>query len=218
MAGDQPSQLDDAPDDDSGHESPLDFCGWCFESIDRDAEHIPHALDRSIANPGNSYFFEGRIDDHLVFGIVPQPGCIPAYADAGAVVILCSEMCRAELQIAVIRHQRRGRGETVPPLIPSPAKRARAEELLKHHCAWCLAPLDDALVETVPTRIPDLDIEPGGVLRVAVGDRMVHGLVAPPGFLPDIPDHNVFFVTCSRTCSEALSAAIRDDLASLRPH
>jgi hypothetical protein len=105
MTRHRPADHDPGPDD----ASPLDFCGWCFDWISREAEHFTHAVDRSVADPVEAAFFEGRIDDHLVFGIVPQPGCHPEVAGAGAVVVLCSDDCRTDLQLAIARHEARWR-------------------------------------------------------------------------------------------------------------
>jgi hypothetical protein len=199
--------------------SPLDFCGWCFEWIDEDADHLRERLDRSVADSRNSLFFDGHIDGRAVFGIVPQPGCAPELAGAGAVVILCSESCRQELQIAVARHEARARGEDVPPLTPSAAERAEAENLLKEHCPWCLGHIaDDAPVVTVATRMSDLDVEAGAIVSINVGNRMPHALVVPPGLLPEHPDCNVVFIACSPDCAKALSALLHDDMARQRPH
>lgn len=193
--------------------TPLDCCAWCLKWIGRRADRRVVPLELAEAPAPGEHFAEILIDDHPLFGIVPQPGS--PYLEAGAhlVVIVCGVRCAEALEEGLRADAARGRGETPGPhREPTEEERRKAERLVRRVCAWCLKPIPRTapVVGVHCTLLGDQD-RSAGMTAIMIAGRPVPGSLAEPGSAAAMEGSDIGFLLCGEDCADALRAAIALD-------
>lgn len=192
--------------------SPLDCCVWCLRWIRSEADRRVVPLLLAGAPVAGELLAEIVIDDHPMFGIVPQPGSWYAENGAHLVVIVCGPSCEEALQQGLSHDAARARGESPPRREPTERERAKAERLLGRACAWCMSLVKrNAPVICIYATLKgerDVGERSTGIISLTIGGRLVPGRLVEAGSAAALTGGDIGFLLCGDACASELSAAI----------
>ncbi len=195
--------------------SPLDCCAWCLRWLRSTAGRHAIPLQLLEAPTSGQHFVELMIDNHLLLGIVPQPGSEYAEAGAHAIVIVCGDTCAESLEQGLRNDETRARGATPHRREPTERERREAEKLVSRACAWCLT----LVASNTPVRClyaslkADVDRadRPGALMSITIGGRLVPGWSPEAGSRAALEGGDIAFMLCGEECARQLKAAIALD-------